>query len=152
MRMMDIEFHDFEKELSKMQDVFNAIGQDALYMSHYELADADTEGNTPIDWRTFLTDPRVQDYLEGELYLMQQASVRKMMRDIDQSKSTGQAQLLNTLIQQSDKAKIKEGPIFIYTYIPLNEQEVHAPDVHIGKIDPFKINVDDYKRPDGRPL
>lgn len=134
---MNIEFEEHEIELQQLQEVFNELGQDALYYNHYELAAA-TE-YTANDWKYFLTDPRVQEYLELELSLSQQTAIRKMMRDIDQSKSTGQAQLLNTLINQTNQSKKKEGPIFIYTYIPLNEEEQHAPHVQIAERDPFKV-------------
>lgn len=140
MGIMNIHFNDDEIELIQLQEVFNDLGEDALYYSHYELANA-TEF-TATDWKFFLTDPRVQDYLELELSLNQQTAVRKMMRDIDQSKSTGQAQLLNTLVNQTTQSKKKEGPIFIYTYIPLNKEEQHAPNVQIADSDPFEVTTE----------
>lgn len=134
---MNIEFGENEIELQQLQEVFNELGQDALYYNHYELAQA-TEYSAS-DWKYFLTDPRVQEYLDLELSLSQQTAIRKMMRDIDQSRSTGQAQLLNTLISQTNQSKKKDGPIFIYTYIPLNEEEQHAPEVQIAERDYFKV-------------
>ena len=139
MRVMNLAFGEFEVELQQMQEAFNDIGEDALYMSHHELAAA-TEFNA-MSWREFLTDTRVRDFLESELALMQQSSIMKMMKDIDQSKSTGQAQLLNTLISQSNQSKKKDGPIFIYSYIPLNEEETYAPNAQTLQSDPFKVNV-----------
>jgi hypothetical protein len=141
MRVMNIQFNEYEIELQQMQEVFNDIGVDALYLSHHELAAA-TEFNA-MSWREFLTDARVREFLESELALMQQSSIMKMMKDIDQSKSTGQAQLLNTLIQQTSQSKKKDGPIFIYSYIPLNEEETYAPNVQTLQSDPFKIDVSD---------
>ena len=136
---MNIQFDEYEIELQQMQEVFNDIGPDALYLTHHELAAA-TEFNA-MAWREFLTDSRVKDFLESELALMQQTSIRKMMKDIDQSRSTGQAQLLNTLIQQTNQSKKKDGPIFIYSYIPLNEEETYAPNVQTLQSDPFKVDV-----------
>lgn len=136
---MNIQFNENEIEMQQLQEVFNELGEDALYYSHYELAQA-TEFSVN-DWKMFLTDPRVQDYLELELNLTQQTAVRKMMRDIDQSRSTGQAQLLNTLVNQTNQSKKKEGPIFIYTYVPLNKEEEHAPNVQTAECDPFEVRV-----------
>lgn len=136
---MNIQFNENEIEMQQLQEVFNELGEDALYYSHYELAQA-TEFSVN-DWKMFLTDPRVQDYLELELNLTQQTAVRKMMRDIDQSRSTGQAQLLNTLVNQTNQSKKKEGPIFIYTYVPLNKEEEHAPNVQTAERDPFEVRV-----------
>lgn len=141
MRVMNISFDEYEIELQQMQAAYNEIGADALFMTHHELA-ALTEFNT-MSWRAFLTDARVRSFLEAELALMQQTSVMKMMKDIDQSRSTGQAQLLSTLIQQTAQSKKKEGPIFIYSYIPLNEEETHAPDVSTLQSDPFTTDVSD---------
>lgn len=138
MGIMNLKFNDNEIELKQLQEVFNELGEDALYFSHYDLAN-NTEFSA-ADWKMFLTDPRVQEFLELELNLAQQTAVRKMMRDIDQSKSTGQAQLLNTLVNQSNQNKKKDGPIFIYTYIPLNKEEEHAPNVQIAESDPFEID------------
>jgi len=139
MGIMHIQFNDNEIELKQLQEVFNELGEDALYYTHYELANA-TEFS-PSDWKMFLTDPRVQEYLDLELKLSQQTAIRKMMRDIDQSKSTGQAQLLNTLVNQTAQKEKKEGPIYIYTYIPLNKEEEHAPNVQVAESDPFEVRI-----------
>ena len=37
LKMMDIPFKDNETEMIEMQDFINEIGQEALYMNHYEL-------------------------------------------------------------------------------------------------------------------
>lgn len=139
MRVMNLQFGEYEIELQQMQEAFNDIGVDALYLTHHELAAA-TEFNA-MAWREFLTDSRVREFLESELALMQQTSIMKMMKDIDQSRSTGQAQLLNTLIQQTNQSKKKDGPVFIYSYIPLNEEETYAPNVQTLQSDPFKVDV-----------
>lgn len=140
MNIMNIQFEEHEIELEQLQEAFNDIGIDALFYTHHELANVTEFSAT--DWKMFLTDPRVQDYLDLEVNLIQQTAVRKMLKDIDQSRSTGQAQLLNTLVNQSSNNKKKEGPVFIYTYIPLNKEEQHAPEVQIADSDPFKTVIE----------
>ena len=49
-----------------------------------------------------------------------------MLNTIDQNKNVGQSQLLNTLLNQTKTSDRKDGPVFIYTQIPLNEQEKGA--------------------------
>ena len=62
-----------------------------------------------------------------------------MLKDVDTNKNTGQAQLLNTLLNQTKQNNKKEGPVFIYTQIPLNEAEQHAENVvMVDGIDPFE--------------
>lgn len=138
-KIIDIDFNENEEDLIQMQEVFNELGSDAFFYSHHDLAAASEY--SPMDWRMFLTDPRVQEYMQGELFLMQKSAVMKMMKDIDRSKSPGQAQLLNTLVQQTNSNKTKDGPVFIYTYIPLNEEEKYAPNVRASSSDPFKTSI-----------
>lgn len=137
MKMMDIKFNEDEDDMKDMQDLMNAIGQQALFMNHYELS-AKTE-ISPIQWKKFLTDVRVAAFITEELELLKKSKVAVMLKDVDTNKNTGQAQLLNTLLNQTKQSNKKEGPVFIYTQIPLNEAEQHAENVvMVDGIDPFE--------------
>ena len=137
MKMMDIKFNEDEDDMKDMQDLMNAIGQQALFMNHYELS-AKTE-ISPIQWKKFLTDVRVAAFIAEELELLKKSKVAIMLKDVDTNKNTGQAQLLNTLLNQTKQNNKKEGPVFIYTQIPLNEAEQHAENVvMVDGIDPFE--------------
>lgn len=139
LKMMDIKFREDEDDMIEMQGWINEIGQDALYMNHYELA-AKTE-ISPILWKKFLTDVRVAAFISEELELLKKSKVAVMLKDVETNKNTGQAQLLNTLLNQTKQETKKEGPVFIYTQIPLNENEQHAENVvTINGIDPFENN------------
>ncbi|MBQ4030128.1 MAG: hypothetical protein II625_00105 [Bacilli bacterium] len=138
-RIIDIDFRQGETDLIDLQNSFNDIGQEALFMNHYELADR--SGDSPIAWKKFLMDPRVANYINEELDLLKKSKVAIMLKDIETTKSTGQAQLLNTLLNQTKTEQKKDGPVFIYTMIPLNEHEQHARNVvTIDGIDPFENN------------
>lgn len=137
MKMMDIKFNEGEDDMKDMQDLMNEIGQQALFMNHYELS-AKTE-ISPIQWKKFLTDVRVAAFISEELELLKKSKVAVMLKDVDTNKNTGQAQLLNTLLNQTKQNNKKEGPVFIYTQIPLNEAEQHAENVvMVDGIDPFE--------------
>ena len=137
MKMMDIKFNEDEDDMKDMQDLMNEIGQQALFMNHYELS-AKTE-ISPIQWKKFLTDVRVAAFILEELELLKKSKVAVMLKDVDTNKNTGQAQLLNTLLNQTKQNNKKEGPVFIYTQIPLNEAEQHAENVvMVDGIDPFE--------------
>jgi hypothetical protein len=129
LKMMDISFNENEDDMFEMQGWMNEIGQDALYLNHYELA-AKTE-ISPILWKKFLTDVRVAAFINEELELLKKSKVAVMLKDIETTKSTGQAQLLNTLLNQTKTEQKKEGPVFIYTQIPLNKIERNAENVVI---------------------
>ena len=126
-KMMDIKFRADEEMFTELQDLINGIGQNALYMPHYELAEQ--TGMSPISWKKFLLDPRVAAFISEEMDLLKRAKVSTMLSTVDTNKNTGQAQLLNTLLNQTKNTNRKEGPVFIYTHIPLNNQEEHAPNV-----------------------
>ena len=126
-KMMDIKFRADEEMFTELQDLMNGIGQNALYMSHYELAEQ--TGMSPISWKKFLLDPRVAAFISEEMDLLKRAKVSTMLSTVDTNKNTGQAQLLNTLLNQTKNTNRKEGPVFIYTHIPLNSHEEHAPNV-----------------------
>lgn len=135
-KIIDIDFKENEKDFIEMQELFNTIGYEALFMSHYDLAER-TE-LSPIDWKKFITDVRVANALNEELDLIKKSKVALMLKNVENNKNTGQAQLLNTLLNQTKQSDVKEGPVFIYTQIPLNDQEQHAPNVR--RIDNAKVN------------
>ena len=127
MNIMDIPFKENEKEFIDLQNLFNQIGQEALFMTHYELAER--SGESPITWKRFLMDPRVGAFISEEMDMLKRSKVALMLKDVDTNKNTGQAQLLNTLLNQTKSVERKEGPVFIYTQVPLNDQERHADNV-----------------------
>lgn len=136
--IINIKFGPNETELKELQDTFNEIGERALYMNHYELMEV--SGIDSLRWREFLTDSRIINFINDELELIKRSKMTLMLKDIDNNRSTGQAQLLNTLLNQAKASNIKEGPAFIYCYIPPNAQERNAPNVEVLDVDPFKVN------------
>ena len=128
-KIIDINFKEDETVFKDLQDLFNSIGQEALFLSHYELAERTDE--SPIDWKNFLMDPRVSAFVNEEMDMLKKAKVAVMLKSVDTNKNTGQAQLLNTLLNQTKRSDKKEGPVFIYTQVPLNAQERGAENVVI---------------------
>lgn len=126
-KIMEIAFKENETQFLDLQDLFNTIGQDALYMTHYELAER--TGESPISWKKFLMDPRVSAFIAEEMAMLEKVKAAVMLNTVDTNKNTGQAQLLNTLLNRSKGSEKKEGPVFIYTQVPLNNQERHAKNV-----------------------
>lgn len=127
--IIDIKFKETETKYIELQQLFNDIGQSALFLTHYELAEM--TGESPIDWKHFLMDPRVSAYIAEELEMIKKTKVAVMLNTVDTNKNTGQAQLLNTLLNQTKGSDKKEGPVFIYTQVPLNDQELKANNVKV---------------------
>lgn len=130
--MIDIQFKDSEDDLKEMQAIYNRLGFDALFMTHYQLA----AGNrfTPMQWKMFITDPRINAFINEELELLKQQKVAAMLRESDSNRNVGQAQLLNTLLNQTKRSDKKEGPVFVYCWVPLNENEQHATNVEVQDV------------------
>ena len=129
-KIIDIKFKEHETILIELQDLFNGLGKEALFMTHYELAER--TGHSPIDWKHFLIDPRVAAAIAEEMAMLEKVKAAIMLNTVDTNKNTGQAQLLNTLLNRNKSSDKKEGPVFIYTQVPLNDQERKAANVHIA--------------------
>lgn len=123
-------------QLNEMWEIFKALGVDALSLNHYNLAES-----TPIHdaqlWKEFLMEPEVSEWIRSELALIQESELNKMIHNISKSRSVGQAQLMNALAKLSDHKASKDGPAFIYTYVPLNPEQTQAENVILLNQDPF---------------
>ena len=60
-----------------------------------------------------------------------------MVKGVSDSRSVGQAQLMTTLQKLDEKSTSKEGPIFVYCYIPLSSEQAQAENIQILDHDPF---------------
>lgn len=125
-----------EELFNQMWEIYRSLGADALVMNHYDLA-KETKIKNPDLWRTFLIEPEVADWIRTEIGLIQEAELKKMIKDVNTSRSVGQAQLMNTLAKLNETRTTKEGPIFIYSYIPLDPEQDQAENVVKLDSDPF---------------
>ena len=128
---MNLEWKADDADMQECQDAFNHIGgEDALYMTHYDLA---KETGIPAEqWKRFLTQPRVVDWMTEELRLVQMIQYRKAIDNADAAnRSVGAAQMINALGKSLETTGgSSDGQIFIYSYVPLNSSESLAPNTH----------------------
>lgn len=127
-----------EELFKQMWDYFKILGAEALAMSHYDLAEA-TPIDDPLMWKEFLLEPKVADWIRTEIGLIQEAELKKMIKGASKTRSVGQAQLINSFAKLSETRVTKEGPIFIYTYVPLSPEQEQAPNV-------VKLDKDIFKK------
>lgn len=92
----------------------------------------ETHIEDPILWKMFLIDPRIADYITTEMNLIRTASINEIIHKAPNSKSVGQAQLINALVKIDETAANKEGPVFIYSYVPLNDEQKFAPNISLS--------------------
>lgn len=131
-----------DRTLQKLWEIFKEQGEDAIAWNHYELADR-TEENNPEIWKTFLMDPNIAAWIQSELNIIQNTELKKMVKGAAKSRSVGQAQLINAFSKLNENTGTKEGPVFIYSHVPLNNQQKHAPDAIELKNNPFLKQEED---------
>ena len=120
-KIMEIDFKENETQFKDLQDLFNTLGQDALYLTHYELAER--TGESPISWKKFLMDPRVSAFIAEEMAMLEKIKAAVMLSTVDTNKNTGQAQLLNTLLNRTKGSNKKEGPVYTRRYLLINKNK-----------------------------
>lgn len=130
-----------EEELfEKMHEFFTSNEPEVFYKTHYELARLeDSPCQEPRLWKEYITNPRISEYINREFDLINLAEMRKVTQGISKkSSSVGTAQTLTALMKMMEDKGTKEGPVIVYTYVPLNPEEEHAPNAFKEKRDIFK--------------
>lgn len=115
-------------QYEECRKAFLALEEQAVYLNHYQLA-RETNITDASVWKAFLTDPRTVDYIQSEMSIIRNASINDIIQQAPNSRSVGQAQLINSLLKLEEANTTKEGPAFIYCYVPLNPEQKHAPNV-----------------------
>lgn len=125
-----------------MLKLFKQAGRTALIMNHYELTENYPEYSLE-QWRTFLQDPKVQDYIRSEFAIIQESEMRKVIASASENDtSVGKAQLINAMLNATEKVgSKKDGNIIIYSYVLPNEEQAKALNTEIIKRDPFKTKT-----------
>lgn len=121
---MDFEWDD--PVMQQCQDIYNCLEpHDRLFMNHYELAQQDASVPDANTWKRFITDRRVSEWINEELTIFTQAQQRKLIKDATtNNRSVGAGQMINALGKTlENNTAIKDGPVFIYTSVPLNVRE-----------------------------
>ena len=117
--------------------VFKAQGVDSLVMNHYELA-MKTTITDHEQWRQFLLEQDVRNYIQTEIEILRTTEFNKMIKNVgDNQRSVGQAQLMSALDKIKQDSNHKEGPVFVYTYVPLSSEQAQAENVQEAESDPF---------------
>lgn len=131
----------------EMEEAFLKLGKQGLTMNHYDLAEV-TDFDNPNDWKIFLQNEWVAKYVKDEFNAIQDSELRKLIMNISDSSSVGKAQLINSLqkLLSDNNEDRKSGPAFIYTYVPLTDNEKHADNVEVLDHDPFLKTISE-----GRP-
>lgn len=126
-----------EMQKEQLWEQFKNLEAKAISMNHYDLAKITAIKDVQL-WKLFLTDPEVSAYIDQEASILAQAELRKLTADVSDSRSVGQAQLINAMGKIAETKTTKEGPIFIYTYVPLANSQMKADNVNLLDRDIFE--------------
>lgn len=123
----------------EMKQLFMAKGQEALYMSHYDLAEEFAD--YPVEaWRAFVTDDEIQRYISKERSMLSDIELNKLMHNASsKGGQVGAAQLVSAMAKLKSTEKEKDGPIFIYNAVPLNAKQKNIDSIEYLEDDPFNI-------------
>lgn len=95
---MNIEWGPDEEKFLLMEQIFVSLGKQSISMNHYDFTEASRGRGIPLsDWKEFLSDARVREYIDKEFITIRDAEFRKIISNINSSKSVGQAQIINSL-------------------------------------------------------
>lgn len=138
------------EQYNECKKQFLELGELAFQMSHYRLAMETYIPDAQV-WKAFLMDPRTVDFVNSEMNIIRNAAINEIVKQSPNSKSVGQAQLVNSLMKLSEQATTKDGPTFIYCYVPLNEEQMNAPNVQIVDENGEMNNVEDWNYEPTKP-
>lgn len=122
----------------KMLEEFKRMGQAALSMNHYELEITSLECFTAEDWKEFLSEPDIKEYVKKEMDIIRNTQMNRIIQGASSDRSLAKAQVLSSLKKFDEDESEADGPIFIYCYVPLNDQQEHAANI---------LEVDEYGKP-----
>lgn len=133
---MGIQWKQGEELFAAMEEQFLLLGKPAISMNHYDL-----EEHTEFpagDWQQFILDARVADWVNKEFGLIKNSEFKKIITDINDSKSVGQAQIINSLNKMIEDVDTRAvGPAFIYCYVPPDKNQEHCDNVRKLEADVF---------------
>lgn len=136
---MDLNFKPSETLMQDLQLAFNTVGiREAMFLDHYDLSEL--TNYSAEEWKQFLKHPLVADFLQEELVMFRDKQIRSILKDVkDTERSVGVAQVINSLSKLDLTQMGNNNKIFIYTYVPLDEEESHAENVRQAPSDVFRL-------------
>ncbi len=143
--MIDIKFKKEEKILEDIQIEFNLLNEqfypDVLQWNHYELWQKSGKMFTPEDWKRFRLHDKVDEWYTEEIILIAKQKQVKLLSTAGDRTSVADSQALNqvTSFLERNKQDNVEQVKFIYSFVPLNENEEKAENVRVIKNIPIEI-------------
>lgn len=131
-----------EEELkSELLQLFKTLKEKAFACNHYDLEEKFPEYDAET-WKVFLLEPEIKSWVDSENAIIRRSEINKATQGISTARSVGTAQAINALQKLDENSSTKNGPAYIYTFVPLDDQQIKAENVRILSEDPFLKNVD----------
>lgn len=142
--ILDVTFTNEKEHLNECVKKFNELCEQGMYPSILEWTPFElfmkSPGVSTSKWKEFLLEPTIVNWYASERKLLLQSQVNKLIREAGTSRSTASAQALGTLLKQLNETETTDSStIFVYTFVPLTEQERKAPNVNVNNNIPDSI-------------
>ena len=102
-----------------------------LYATHEDLLNWDIRkltietGISPVKWRNFLLDSRIQKWMADEQFLKMQTKRNELLEKVGDNNSTATVQALTTIMKATDddSDRLEDNKVYIYSFMPLTNEE-----------------------------
>lgn len=137
-----------EIKMKKTLDEYNRLCDDfmpeILKWNHIDLFKRSQNKELTIyDWKNFLIDARVQNWLNEEMHIMMRSKAISLLDRVGDDKSTATVQALTALMKSTseDTNKIDDGKIFIYCFMPLTTEEARLNNAQVLSSIPDEVRL-----------
>lgn len=121
-----------EKKFIKMLELYDNLCEkympDILEWDHIYLFRETKKENpnlTVSDWKSFLLDSRIRNWINEEVSILVRSKQVQMISKLGEDRSTATVQAFSALMRstEEDLNNIDDNKIFIYSFMPLSQEE-----------------------------
>lgn len=96
---------------------------------------------TITDWKLFILDSRVRTWINDEIYLINKTKQVELLNRVGTDHSTATVQALTSLMKanEDEDNRIDDSKIFIYSFMPLTDQERRLNNVNYLRAIPDEV-------------
>jgi len=136
---MNLNFKASEHLMRELQDAYNTVGiREAIFLDHHDLSQITSY--TQEQWKKFHKHPLVADFIQEELVIYRDKQIKSILRDAkDSERSVGVAQMINSLSKLDLTQMSNNNKVFVYMYVPLDQEEEQAENIRQAPSDVFAL-------------
>lgn len=118
---------EMKKTLKEYNKLCSKYMPEILKWTHLDLLQHSTDKSISLkNWRDFILDTRVKNWIKEELSIIIQSKQLELLNKVGDDRSTATVQALSAIMRidnEDDANRIDDNKIFIYSFMPLTDQE-----------------------------